>query len=153
MEKVFLIKRKIGRHQAISIQVPPHEALIDTYLKHMYRPDMHVMVAHKSKVPHKIWERSFEDFDEEGNIEVNLEKAKKLYMQHFRFKRTKALLGLDQDYCKYFDNKNQQKMNEIETQKQILRDLPLTINLDAAHTIADLEKMWPTEILGVFGEM
>lgn len=153
MEKVFLIKRKIGTHPAISIQVPPHEALIDTYLKHMYRPDTHVVVAHKSKVPNRIWERAFEDFDEEGNIEINIQKAKKLYMQHFRFKRTKALFRLDQDLCKYSDNKNQQKMDEIETKKQFLRDLPLTINVDSAQTIVDLEKMWPTEILGIFGAM
>jgi hypothetical protein len=153
MEKVFLIKHTNNGHNQIAVQIPPHEALIDTYLNHMYAAHTTVIVVDKSKVPHAVWHRAFEDFDDQGNIEIDMQRAKRIFMQKFRFKRNKALLKLDQDYCKAFDNKNQAKMDEIEVTKRMLRFLPSTVNVDLAQTVIDLEKMWPSEILGIFGEI
>ena len=154
MEKVFLIKRKSARHVAIDIQIPPHEALIDTYLKHMYASNTTVIVAHKSKVPNRVWKNAFVDFDDEGNIEISMSTAKQIFMQQLRFKRNRTLLKLDKNYCEAYDNKDNVKMNQIEEKKKFLRDLPSTINVDSHFaTIADLEKIWPTDILGVIGEI
>lgn len=152
MEKIFLIKSKNPLHHHIDVQIPPHEALIDTYLKHMYHPNLKVIVADKSKLPNALWQRAFEDFDDAGNIEIDITKAKKIFMQHLRHKRGRALLTLDQNYCKAYDNKNQEKMSLIEKEKQLLRDLPATFNLENVQTISDLEKMWPS-LLGIFGEI
>lgn len=153
MEKVFLIKHNITRNTRIEVQIPPHEALIDTYLKHMYSSKAVVVVGDKSKVPQRVWHRAFDDFDADGNIEIDMSKAKKIFMQQLRHKRNKTLIHLDQEYCKAHDNKNQEKLSKIDVKKQILRDLPSTINVSDAMTIQDLENFWPTEMLGTFGEM
>lgn len=153
MEKVFLIKRTIGNNTEITVQVPPHEALIETYLKHMYGPQMKVIVAPKAKIPTNTWYRTFIDFDDDGNVEIDMTKAKGIFMQQLRYKRGRALSLLDQNYCQAYDNQNQQKMDTIEKEKTTLRDLPAQFNLDSAKTIADLEALWPTSLLGTFGEM
>lgn len=148
MDKRFIIKRNSGNRNDIDVQVPPHEALIDTYVNHMYPKDATVYVVHKDKVPNTFWRRAFDDVDENGIIEIDMNEAKNIFMRHLRHKRLKMLLKLDQFYCKAIDNDNKEKAEKIEIKKQEMRDFPAKFDVSKAKSIADLEALWPESDLG-----
>lgn len=148
MDKRFVIKKTSGNHIFIDVQVPPHEALIDTYLNHMYPKDAKIYVVHKDKVPDRLWERAFDDVDENGIVEIDMVEAKKIFMRELRHRRLRSLLQLDRFYCKAIDNDNKEKAEKIEIKKQELRDFPAKFDLSDAKSIADLEKLWPEADLG-----
>lgn len=148
MDKRFVIKKVSGGHTHIEVQVPPHEALIETYLNHMYPKDAKVYVVHKEKVPDMLWRSAFDDVDENGDIEIDMGEAKKIFMRELRHKRLRSLIQLDRFYCKAIDNDNKEKAQKIEIKKQELRDFPTRFDLSKAKSIADLEALWPEADLG-----
>lgn len=148
MKKFFLLKDNRNLRHPLMIQETPHEALIETYKKYMYPSHYNISVVDENQIPDRFWERTFIDFDESGHITIDLENAKKLIKSSLRSRRNQKLIELDRDYCSCFDNTELDKMEQIESQKQILRDLPAHIDFDQATSLKDLEALWPADHLG-----
>ena len=76
-------------------------------------------------------------------IDINMTEARKIHMAVIREKRNKKLQELDGETMKAITNP--QRLAEIESQKQALRDIPETIKpqLDAAITADELLKIQP----------
>ena len=73
-----------------------------------------------------------------GGVEVDMPRARVIHMGRIRVKRDKELKRLDIEQLKGVD---------VEAQKQVLRDLPQTIDLATAATPEEL--LSPPELEGV----
>ena len=79
----------------------------------------------------------------EGKLVVNMEKAKDGYLEWLKELREVKLEELDVDQIKALGKMNFNKIEEIEKQKQALRDLPDLINWESVETIYDLMHIFP----------
>lgn len=80
---------------------------------------------------------------EEGRIIINMEKAKKGYLDWMRDLREAKLAELDVDQMKALGKLDFDKIKEIEATKESLRDLPNLIDWDSIETIYDLMHVFP----------
>jgi hypothetical protein len=88
--------------------------------------------------------------DENGSTAIpflNLEKAKELFLNYVRYKRSELFPDLDLQYMRVLETGNQTLIQEIVTKKQELRDLTNIDFSDVTNSVQIREK-WPTEILG-----
>ena len=75
----------------------------------------------KSEVP---TDRYFRDaWEDNGVVEVNMEKAKEIQRNYLRKEREPLLKELDIQYTKSLETKDNQLQDEIVRQKQVLRDI------------------------------
>lgn len=72
-----------------------------------------------------------------GGVEVDMPQARALHMDDIRKGRDAKLRELDVE---------QLRGNSVEAQKQALRDLPQTFDLNAAQTPEQLKALWPDEL-------
>jgi len=72
-----------------------------------------------------------------------MEKAKDGYLEWLKELREVKLEELDVDQIKALGKMNFNKIEEIEKQKQALRDLPDLINWESVETIYDLMHIFP----------
>jgi hypothetical protein len=70
-------------------------------------------------------------------VDVDMPKARGLWMAYIRELRDKKLQELDIE---------QLKGNDVAAEKQVLRDLPANVNLDAATTPDQLKAIMPDEL-------
>ncbi len=73
----------------------------------------------------------------EKTVKVNMDKARNIHMAAIKRARNKKLADLDIE---------QLKGNDVATQKQKLRDLPIVLDLSIAETPDDLKIIWPEEL-------
>ncbi len=79
----------------------------------------------------------------DGKIEVDLEKAKKLFMDYLRNVRSNKFKQLDIEQLKALATENKQKVKEIEEEKEALRKMPESINWEMVETVYDLFHVMP----------
>lgn len=72
-------------------------------------------------------------------VEFDLEKAREIHMDKIREVRDAKLKILDIETLKGID---------VQAEKQVLRDLPQTIDLSVAQTIEELKAIMPSELNG-----
>lgn len=77
-------------------------------------------------------------------IKVNLDKAKEIWLEHYRRARTPLLSALDVDFMRAVESGNATLQKEIASKKQALRDVTKT---ELPDTLKDIKATWP-EILG-----
>ena len=70
-------------------------------------------------------------------VKIDLDKAKYAQMEIIRGKRNEKLKELDIETM---------KGNDVQAEKQVLRDLPETFSLDAATTPEELKELMPVEL-------
>ena len=82
----------------------------------------------------KYWtDRTFRnawDLDSSKNLVVDMAKAKALHMDRIRLMRNAELEKLDKEQFKNLTDQN--ALVRIESEKQVLRDIPQNFDLDAA---------------------
>lgn len=78
-----------------------------------------------------------------GKVIINMEKAKKGYLDFLREVRTIKLRQLDVDQVRALGELNFDKIKEIEDTKKTLRDLPELIDWDSIETVYDLMHVFP----------
>ena len=85
-------------------------------------------------------DRTFREAWEYNNnsVNINMPKARNIHLNNLRIERDKKLVELDIETL---------KGNDIQAEKQILRDLPANIDLLAANTPEELKAIWPAELL------
>ena len=82
----------------------------------------------------------------DGQILVNMVKARDLWMDKIRQVRNAKLVQMDIETIKAIGAKDDELLAAIEAKKQVLRDLPQTISLDKAETPEELKATWPAEL-------
>jgi len=77
------------------------------------------------------------------NIQVNMDKARAIWRDHWRKARAPLLENLDVDFMRAVESGDQAEQAEISAKKQELRDITLT---DISHVTepAELQTQWPT---------
>jgi|TARA_A100001011_G_scaffold388051_2_gene466933 hypothetical protein len=83
----------------------------------------------------------------EGKIEVNLDKAKNLFLDHLRKIRENKFRQLDIEQLKALATENKQKVKEIEQEKEALRKMPESINWEMVESVYDLFHVMPPILL------
>jgi len=84
------------------------------------------------------------EFDQEVGAKVNLDKAKEIWLNHYRRARTPLLAALDVDFMRAVEVGNTTLQKEIASKKQALRDVTKT---ELPNTLEEIKATWP-EILG-----
>lgn len=77
-------------------------------------------------------------------IKVNLDKAKDIWLNHYRTARTPLLTSLDVDFMRAVESGDTALQKEIAAKKQALRDVTKT---ELPDTLEGIKATWP-EILG-----
>lgn len=77
------------------------------------------------------------------SIKIDMEKAKIIHMNRIRKSRDKELAKLDVEWTKKAAQKKNQEADAIETQRQTLRDIPISFDLSVAKTPDELKALWP----------
>lgn len=102
-------------------------------------------VAFNCAVPEdRLWRAAF-THDEDKGIHVDIEKARWVFRQFLRQARMPKLNALDVVYMQALEKSDTNKLNEISTAKQYLRDLPDNPSIDVAVTLEQLLLCWPAE--------
>jgi hypothetical protein len=70
-------------------------------------------------------------------IEIDMKTAREIHMNKIRVERDKALQKLDVETM---------KGNDVQSEKQILRDIPNNFDLTGAKTPEKLKNLWPKEL-------
>jgi len=74
---------------------------------------------------------------DDNGIKVDMAKARGIHMDRIRHARNEKLKELDIETMKGSD---------VQSQKQVLRDLPQTLNLSVAKTPEELKAIWPDQL-------
>ena len=79
-------------------------------------------------------------------VTVNMDKAREIHLNRIRDARDKKLIDLDKETMKALGKKDDVFRAAVEAQKQVLRDIPQTIDLTVAKTPEELKALWPKEL-------
>lgn len=79
-------------------------------------------------------------------VTVDMPKARKLFLDRVREARVRKLEALDNEWMKATGQGRAADAVYVETERQALRDLPQTLNVDAASTTEALKALWPREL-------
>ena len=77
-------------------------------------------------------------------IKVNLDKAKEIWLEHYRRARTPLLSALDVEFMRAVESGDTSLQQEIASKKQALRDVT---KAELPNTLEEIKSTWP-EILG-----
>lgn len=80
-------------------------------------------------------------------IVVNMDKARNIHLERIRTARDAKLRELDVETMKAIGKGDNGARDAVEVRKQVLRDLPQTIDLKKAKTTEELKALWPAELL------
>ena len=82
----------------------------------------------------------------DGNIELDITAAREISKTRIRDLRNRHLLRLDDEQLIAIGKQDDARIMEIENEKQVLRDIPETIDWDNANTSYDLNHIMPVEL-------
>lgn len=90
-------------------------------------------------------DRTFRDAWEcpAGKVSVNMPRARDIHMGRIREARGPEFTRLDNEWMRATGQKNTVEAERIEAHRQVLRDIPQTLDLTAAITPDDLKAIWP----------
>lgn len=87
------------------------------------------------------------EIGDDGEVTVNIEKAKEVRMGWLRKRRDNFLLHLDSVQFRYYCSKDQEQLDSLEEEKQRLRDVPERINWESVRTLHDVKHVFPPELI------
>lgn len=76
-------------------------------------------------------------------IKVNLDKAKEIHKDNLRFARSEEFKSLDVEFMKAVEQSDSEKMLEIASKKQELRDITSAEEISSASNVDELKSHWP----------
>lgn len=95
-------------------------------------------IVNESDIPlDRTFRNAWTDDNETETIDVDMNKAQEIHMNNIRKVRDEKLKELDIETL---------KGNDVQDQKQILRDIPQNFDLSGASTPEELKELWPSEL-------
>jgi len=85
--------------------------------------------------------------EEDGEIVVDVEKAKEIRLKYLRDRREKMLLHLDREQFRAHFAKESVAVERIEAEKKALRDFPERIDWDSVVTARECSHVLPPELI------
>jgi hypothetical protein len=79
-------------------------------------------------------------------VQPNMPKARVIHMDRIRSKRDAALAALDVPFMRAVEAGDTDEQERIAAEKQVLRDIPQTLDLDGCATPEALGAAWPEEL-------
>ena len=130
---------------------PKNDNLCVLYPSNVYADDRELMllaektfssdydrrIIQESELPN---ENLFFDAIEYDNLQININKAKKIQLDRYRKARVRVLEKLDIEFMRAVETKNDLLQQEIAQKKQALRDITV-INLP--DTLEGIKNTWP----------
>jgi hypothetical protein len=86
----------------------------------------------------KAWE-----LKEDGTVGVNIKKAIEVRMEFLRKRRGQMFEHLDMRQFHFYCRRDEEKIDEVEAEKQELRDFPTKIDWDVISTLHDVQHILP----------
>lgn len=86
------------------------------------------------------------EMDTDGRPKIDMPKARVVHMDHIREARNVELEKLDVPYMRAVEAADTDEQTNISNQKQTLRDIPQTFDLEGYTTPATLKDAWPDEL-------
>jgi hypothetical protein len=125
----------------VSIVIPSGEISIGEVIeKDIPNDATNIFIINVADLPS---DRAYRDAwkHDKGVISLNMERARVICMDKLRDERKPILESLDIDWMKAIGTKNETLADEIESKRQALRDMPITLstNLADAKTQDDLK--------------
>lgn len=132
MTEIIIFKNADGTCGVITPAKDVKDAIKDVPKGLEYR------IADSSIIPKdRTFRNAWTDDYEGAQVDVDMSKAKDIHMEKIREKRNEKLAELDIETMKGFD---------VQSQKQSLRDIPSTFNLDGAKNVDELIGLWPESL-------
>ena len=76
-------------------------------------------------------------------IKINLDKAKEIHKNNLRFARSQEFKSLDVEFMRSVEQSDNEKMTEISSKKQELRDITSAEEISSASSADELKSHWP----------
>lgn len=80
-------------------------------------------------------------------LDVDMNKARDIWMDKIRVQRNKKLKELDTSFMLALESGDTVAQGNIAAEKQVLRDIPQTFDLTIAVSPAALKALWPAELV------
>ena len=84
---------------------------------------------------------------EDGTVSVDMDAAKEIRLNQLRKRREKLLRSLDSRQFRAYCEKKEALMEEIEAEKNALRDFPDNIDWDAVSELRQIQHVLPPELV------
>lgn len=79
-------------------------------------------------------------------VSIDMPVARTIHMDRIREARNKVLASKDREYMIADERGNNTDKQTIAAAKQVLRDIPATVDLSVATTPEQLDALWPVEV-------
>jgi hypothetical protein len=76
-------------------------------------------------------------------IKINLDKAKEIHKNNLRDARVEEFKSLDVEFMRAVEQSDSEKMSEISSKKQELRDITSAEEIVSASAVDELKSHWP----------
>jgi len=126
---------KLGRVGMVFI---PDDSMMDRVPEWAVEVGPHPVPEDKEGAYFEAWELS-----DNGEVTVDVEKAKVIRMEWLRKRRDSLLEHLDIMQFRYYCSKDQEGIAKVEEEKQELRDFPERVNWDVITTLHDVKHILP----------
>ena len=121
---------------------------IDDVLKKAIPEGVKYRETTKDKLPKsRDFREAWTDDLPTDTVDVDMSKARKIKMTQIREDRDAKLESLDAEYLKALEKGDTKVLDAVALNKQQLRDLPQTVNLDVIKTPDELKTFVPKELL------
>lgn len=97
----------------------------------------------------RYFRNAWTDDNNTDTVDVDMEKARNIQMTNIRKVRNEKLQALDIATMKALSLGDSEQATDIESQKQVLRDIPQTFDLSVYETPEDLKEAMPEELQNV----
>ena len=130
----------------VGIIIPAQCGLTDQQIAEKDGGGLPYEIVDESQVPQ---DRTFRNAWQitSGGAEVGMPKARIIQMDRIRDKRSTKWADLDQNYMLCDEQDDAAGKSAIAVQKQVLRDLPTTFDLESITDPDILKETWPEEVL------
>jgi len=131
----------------VSVVVPGDKPIEELLISDVPPDAINPRVVTTDKIPSdRTFREAWTDEHPTETVDVDLTRAKALWLDRWRAARSPLLAALDVESTRALEDGDKAKQAEIKAKKQALRDVTKT-DLSAADTPEKLKSIWP-EVLG-----
>lgn len=85
--------------------------------------------------------------NDDGGVYIDFDEAKNIRLEQIRARRDKMFEGLDAQQFRAYCSKDDKKIEALEEEKELLRNVPDRIDWDSVKTVRELSYVMPPELI------